>query len=132
MNSFQEKSVFGGKRRLGKCYGAYFTASFGIWSTSSFFPVHSPRIMTTALFLQQNLNINKTFFCSKGLFTRSIFEVRRDLDRNNLVQDVDVVSAGSEPRPRTKRVKIDCALSADYYNINEALSTTRWQYQSQV
>jgi hypothetical protein len=28
------------------------------------------------------------------------------------------VFASSGPRPRTKRVKIDCTLSADYYNIN--------------
>ncbi len=29
-----------------------------------------------------------------------------------------LVKAGSGPRPRTKRVKNFCALSADYYNIN--------------
>ncbi len=31
---------------------------------------------------------------------------------------VFLVKTGSAPRPRTKRVKIDCTLSADYYNIN--------------
>ncbi len=30
-----------------------------------------------------------------------------------------LVTAGSGPRPRTKRVKNDCTLSADYYNINQ-------------
>ncbi len=30
-----------------------------------------------------------------------------------------LVYAGSGPRPRTKRVKFDCTLSADYYNINQ-------------
>ncbi len=29
-----------------------------------------------------------------------------------------LVKAGSGPRPRTKRVKNDCTLSANYYNIN--------------
>ncbi len=28
------------------------------------------------------------------------------------------VKAGSGPRPRTKRFKIDCTLSPDYYNIS--------------
>jgi hypothetical protein len=31
------------------------------------------------------------------------------------------VEAGSRPRPRTKRVKFDCTLSADYYNIKVIL-----------
>ncbi len=35
------------------------------------------------------------------------------------VLQVFFVKAGSGPRPRTKRVKNDCTLSADYYNINK-------------
>jgi hypothetical protein len=37
---------------------------------------------------------------------------------SNLLEMFFFVKAGSGLRPRTKRVKNDCVLSADYYNIN--------------